>query len=280
MFRYSADNKPQQVPTEPYNGVLDISKVGGYAGVGEKVLGSTTISNNTALNQSGIISTITDSQKFTVYSWATDYDTITADSEIILHISEPISNTTAVDIVGDYPLVGLYAVVKVHSIDGITIVLDREITTENGYDFMLNSTLPKNYRVQVISVPCFDSLIINGSITPAEYIAPVRTFGHRGAVNSFMDTKNDNSPDNRGGIVALRINGDCIINGSILTSVTGPFRFDIIQMTHSKLVDRFLIARGGGIFITCDGTFIAPTTARIAATWSVLGENGNGVAGY
>lgn len=42
----------------------------------------------------------------------------------------------------------------------------------------------------------------------------------------------------------------------------------------------FLCSRGGGIFIACGSIFSAPSTARLGATWSGLGDGSNGAAGY
>ncbi len=80
--------------------------------------------------------------------------------------------------------------------------------------------------------------------------------------------------------MAFRCKGDCTVNGSIITHGKGSSRSDLFQLTHSKMIDRFLFGSGGGIFITCGGHFTAPSTARIGATWSGLGDNDNGAAGF
>lgn len=282
VFRHSAGSRAPKIPSAPYSGVLDISKTGWYKGVGDRILEPTTIDSNTALNQTGRIKTITGSRTFSVYSWASAYDTITVGSEVMLHISEPKSTNKStstywdIPVITDYPLVGMYAFAKVESIDGNNVVLDTDITRENNYDFTLNSELLDLYYVQVISVPCYEKLTVNASIIPVQYVVQNREVV---ALNTYQD-KNYDSSNKRGGIVALRTIGDCAINGSILTSGTGPIRYDIFQMTHNKLIDRFLCSQGGGIFIACGGTFTASSTARLGASWSGLGENGNGAAGY
>ena len=292
VFRHSAGSGAPVVPTEPYSGVLDISKVGGYAGVGERIIEATTIDSDTALNQTGCIGVVTDSRTFSVCEWVSGYDSITAGSEVMVHISAPVNNVASgysqyrkMPEVMDYPLVGMYAFAKVESIDGTNVVLERDITTGNGYDFTLNAELLDTYVVQVISVPCYETFTLNGTITPAQYLTPNKLTYHLYGDTNYIVYDGNSYPftrleQRRGGIVALRTTGDCTINGSILTSGKGPDRYDLHQMTHSKLVDRFLCSKGGGIFIACGGTFRAGSTARLGASWSGFGENGNGAAGY
>ena len=134
MFRHSAGSKAPKVPTEPYSGVLDLSKVGGYTGVGECIREATTIDTNTALNQTGLINTITDSRTFSVVEWVTSYDCITAGSEVMIHISSPFDDTPSgysnylkMPEVIAYPFVGMYAFAKVASIENTNVVLEEDI---------------------------------------------------------------------------------------------------------------------------------------------------------
>lgn len=178
----------------------------------------------------------------------------TGDSrELMIHITAPISTESA-----DYPNVGFYAFSKIASIDGVNITLQDEITTENGFDFTLSSELLDTYYIQVITVPHFKSLTINSGVT----VTPL----------SWNTTTG-------GGIVAFRCKGNCTINGSIITHGRGAIRYDWCQMENSKLIDRFLCAQGGGIFITCGKTFTTSENARLGATWSGEGDGSNGAAG-
>ena len=120
---------------------------------------------------------------------------------------------------------------------------------------------------QVIQIPHFNSLIVNAGIT----ISPNAWDGYSG------------------GIIAFRVKGNCTINGNIITSGKGRPRTDLLQITHSKLIDQFITNTGGGIFIACGGTFTAPSTARLGAAWDGSAKAGvggvktngtNGGAGY
>lgn len=251
VFRHKAGTDTPTVPTHPYSGQLVLDTVGGYKGVGSLSDGTVDSASGT-LNKYGLISAITDAKTFTVSSWAGDGATAEAGREVMIHITAPRSTASA-----DYPLVGLYAFAKIESVDGTNVVLSKDITTENGYDFTLDSSLLSTYYVQVITVPCYDSLTVSGSITPVTW-----------------------STTAGGGIVALRTTGDCTVNGSILTHGKGAVRYDLHQMTNSKLIDRLLCSQGGGLFISCGGTLTIPSTARLGASWSGAGDGSNGAAGY
>ena len=243
MFRHSANEGNPTVPTQPYNGYLDNETIGGY---GSGSNGDVIISTNTQINSYGIINSITDTRSFSVTSWNNGSAIPDVGCEIMIHITAPRSTASA-----HYPFVGLYSFAKIATIDGNYVVLDRDITTENGDDFTLISWLLDIYYIQIITVPNYNSLTVNSGckVSPLSW-----------------------STATGGGIVAFRCKNDCTINGSIITLGKGAIRYDFHQMTHSKLVDRFLCSRGGGIFITCGGTFTAPSTARLGATWSGLGD--------
>ena len=251
VFRHSAGSLSPKVPVAPYSGVLDISAVGGYSTGAD---GDVTFTNSYGLGKSAVISSVSGSS-ITVRSWSsTGIYSPEAGREVMIHVTAPRSETAA-----EYPEVGLYAFRKIAGLDGTTLELDGEVSADNGDDFTLDSTLMSTYYVQVIVVPNFSTLTVNAGVT----IAP----------QSW-------STSSGGGIAAFRCTWDCIINGSIVTLGKGAVRYDLHQMTHSKLVDRFLCSQGGGIFITCGGTFRAGHQARLGASWSGLGENGNGASGY
>ena len=241
IFRHSASNGPPNIPTEPYSGILDISKVGGF-GTGSD--GDITISANTQVNSYADINSVTDSKTFSVSSWSIGSVSPAIGREVMIFLYSRKNSDE---------LLGFYAFSKIENIEDSTITLEDNITSDHGaYDFSLNSELILNYNVRAIIVPHYNSLTLDAG-------------------------KNIN---HAGGFVVFRVKGDCTINGSILTHGAGPLRSDLIQMTHSKLIDRFLCSQGGGIFIACGGTFSAPSTARLGASWSGLGDGSNGAAGY
>ncbi|MBQ7594089.1 MAG: C-type lectin domain-containing protein [Synergistaceae bacterium] len=194
---------------------------------------------------------IPDAKTFSVSSWSNGIYTPAVGSEVMIHITAPRSTTGA-----EYPFVGFYAFRKIKSLNGTVITLNKEIDATNGDDFTLSNSLLEDYYVQVITIPNFASLTLNAGIT----ITPL-TWG----------------TSTGGGIVAFRCLGDCTINGSILTHGYGAARYDLQQMTHSKLIDRFLFNKGGGIYITCGGTFTASSSARIGASWDGSAGAGRGV---
>ncbi len=204
--------------------------------------GDVTISSNSQINSYGMINAITDAKTFTISSWSNGTYTPAIGSEVMIHITAPRSTDSA-----NYPLVGLYTFRKIESLDGTNVTLNKEIDITNGDDFTLSSSLLETYYVQVITVPNFASLTVNADTT----INPL-TWG----------------TSTGGGIVAFRCTGDCTINGNILTHGYGAARYDLQQMTHSKIIDRFLFNNGGGIFITCGGIFTTSSSARLGASWS------------
>jgi hypothetical protein len=241
LFRHSAGSNAPVVPTEPYSGILDISKVGGF---GNGTDGDVTISTNTQVNSYADIKAVNDSKTFSVSSWSIGSASPAIGREVMIFLYSRKNSDE---------LLGFYAFSKIANIEDNTITLEDNITNDNGaYDFSLNSELIQNYNVRAIIVPHYNSLTLDAG-------------------------KNIN---HAGGFVVFRVKGDCNINGSILTHGAGPLRSDLIQMTHSKLIDRFLCSQGGGIFIACGGTFSAPSTARLGASWSGLGDGSNGAAGY
>ena len=72
-----------------------------------------------------------------------------------------------------------------------------------------------------------------------------------------------------GRYIVFRCKGNCTVNGKLITrSLSHPGRSDSLTMTHAQLIDRFLVGRGGGVWIVCGGTFSAPGSARIGSEWS------------
>lgn len=251
VFRHSARIRNPKIPTKPYSAKLDVESIGGY-GSGED--GDISITEDTQINSYGAINTVTDATTFSVSSWSNGDCIPEVGREVMIHITSPKSTTDA-----PYPRVGLYAFSRIASIDGLNVVLADEFRVTKGYGFTLSNSLLDIYNIQIITIPHYNSLQISSKAT----ITPLSWTSNTG-----------------GGIVAFRVKGNCTIDGEIITHGYGAVRYDFQQMTNSKLIDRFLCSQGGGIFITCGGTFSATSTARLGATWSGLGNNKNGAAGY
>ena len=233
VFRRPAEKEAPKIPEKPYKGVLDVRKIAGGFGTGAD--GDVVISADKTINNSYIVTKITSSDEFVV---STTPSALSAGDEVMILLYY-----------GPKAHVGEYVFRNVKSVDTgtKTITLDKEISTANGDDFTLGeiscsstSYSTSKYYIRCIRIPNYNSLTVNSG-------------------------KSINATS---GIVAFRCKGDCTINGNIISmGKSGHERGDTFQMTHSKLVDRFLTAGGGGIFIMCGGTFTAPDAARIGATW-------------
>ena len=154
----------------------------------------------TFLNSFGTINAVTDTKTFTVSSWNNGSITPEIGREIMIFIS---SRKSADE------LLGYYCFSRIANIDDKTVTLEDDITNENGYDFTINADLISAYEVRAIIVPNFNTLTVNSGVAIT----------------------------NASGFIVFRVKGDCTINGSILTHGSGNLRNDLIQMTHSKLVD-------------------------------------------
>ena len=247
VFRHSAGAGEPAIPEHPYSGALDVNSVGGY-GTGQD--GVKAVREDTVINSYGAVSTVTDSKTFTVSEWSEGECLPSVGTEVMLHITRSISTNIAA-----YPEVGLYVFSRIASVNGNNVVLADEITEAGGYDFTLSASLLETYYVQAITVPNYQILAVSADAT----ITPMTWSGSTG-----------------GGIIAFRVRGSCTVNGKILTHGYGAVRYDLHQMTHPKLIDRFLCSQGGGIFITCGGRFTASYNARLGSR----GRYYDGAAGY
>ena len=250
VFRVSARNTVPAVPSEPYNGILDVRSVGGF---GDGSAGDVISSSLTYVNSSGLINAVTDARTFTVNSWAyssssTEYCNPVAGREVMIFVAGTKSTETA-----DYPYLGFYAFGHIAEVNGKSVVLEQAISQENGDDFTLSSELVSSYYVYAIVVPNFKSL------TVSKYIAyPL-------------------------GIVAFRCQGDCIVNANICPNVNSNMtRHDRHQMTHSKLIDRFLCSQYGVVFITCGGRLTVKSGVKIGRSdlTAKPGYGGDGGVAY
>ena len=213
--------------------------------------GNVTINSNAQINSYGAISAA-NGTVLTINGWNSGKYGVNVGDEVLIHVTLSKNN--------NYDLTGLYSFRRIKSISGSSYTLDSTVS-----EFDLAYALA-NYYVQAITVPNFKNFTLesNATITPASW-------------------------DEKGGIVAFRTSQDCTIKGKIFTHGYGPARTDLLQMTHSTLIDRFVINRGGGIFIACGGTFLSYSDARLGASWDGAlsggipvkkNSGGHGGAGY
>lgn len=237
VIRKASSNNPVVIPTEPYQGTVNVNELGGY---GDGGLGNVTISKLTQINSYGGISAVSGA-RLTISKWNTGtYGSVKVGDEVMIHVTLPKGT-------GDSQ-VGDYAFRRVINVSGSIIELNSAIT-----EFNLSQQTLQNYYVQVITIPNYEKLTLTNEIRPMKYV------------------------DGIGGIIGLRVKGDCTISGKIITSSYGPKRRDKQQMTHSKLIENFIVNRGGGIFITCGGKLTTGAVARLGASFD--GSLGAGTGG-
>ncbi len=215
------------VPSSPYQGSCLFNNIGGF---GNGLLGDVTISANSQVNSYGLIDNVV-SNKLVIPSWSNGkYGAPDVGNELLIHVTTKKNN--------DEALLGKYFFARILSVSGNTYSIDNLPS-----DFDLSEAV-LNYNVQAVKVAEFANLTVdeNAMITPTDF-------------NDY------------GGIVAIRTTGNFTLNGKIITMGYGPYRDDYLQLTHSDLIDRFLINKGGGIFIACGGTFSASANSRIGASW-------------
>ncbi len=217
-------------PEKPYHAVLDVNEIGGF---GNSLLGDVTINSDCIINSYGLIKSGSNTTFVCDSITKGAYGGFEIGDEVMIHVTKKKAQ--------DEYYLGKYAFRKIINVQASTYTLDSPIN-----DFSL-SYCAENYYVQAIKIPNFKTLTLNQNST----ISPL-----------VYDTRNY-----IGGIVAFRVKGNFTVNGNIITSGKGPVRDDFWQMTHGALIDRFLINKGGGIFITVGDTITTSASARIGASW-------------
>ena len=250
VFRQGNSN--DIIPAVPYQADLNINSLGNF---NDGSLGDVVITSNSIINSYALVTSASGSS-LTLSNWYNGkFGTPKAGDEIMLHVTAKKNSTD--------DLLGLYSLRKIKSVNQNTLTLENTVD-----EFDLSNAI-QEYYVQVIFIPAFKNFTINQGIT----IRPL-------TYSSF---------NHYGGIIAFRAKNSCNVNGNIISMGYGPARSDLLQMTHGDLIDRFLINSGGGIFITCGGTFTSSSSARIGATWDGSASAGigqikasgtNGGAGY
>lgn len=148
-FLFSTKNSVS-VPSEPYQGQIDINSFGGIGDSKHGPANYTSANSNLVINTCANIKTITSSLVFTYENLKTNtHGDFTAGDEILLITRE-----------------GLYAFRHVKAISGNTITLDSEI---NEFDFNLNSA----GSINIIKIPNYSSFTLGANVI----LKPCQNFG-------------------------------------------------------------------------------------------------------
>lgn len=238
-FAHAAGATPPVVPLVPFQGRLNIATVGGF---GRGAYGDANIATpgNVQINSYAEVTALSGTT-LTVGSVSLGlYGEFSGGDEVMIHLS---AKKGAVE--GE---LGFYAVRQISSIHGNTISLDRAI----GKEFSAASAV-RDYWVQLVKIPNYKTLTIAADTV----LVPLLWDGAKG------------------GLVALKTTGDCIVQGKIITEATGPRRTDSHALTHTDIAERFILT--GNIFIACGGTLRTTESARLGAAHP---GDGKGTVGF
>lgn len=219
------------------SGWLNFDDIGGQ-GTGQH--GNVTFNADVVINSYARLTSVT-GKTFNTGSWTNGrIGAVTAGSEVMIHVTSSTGT--------NQKYTGCYAFRTVTAVNGTTLIVDSEITDEFPLQAIISSSV-----IQVITVPNFNTLTLNAGkkITPLTY-----------------------NESTGGGIIVFRSKGNVTINGYVVSSGYGPTRTDLLQLTHAKIIDNFVVNRGGGIMMFCGATITAPSSGRIGATWSGAGTGG------
>jgi hypothetical protein len=238
-FMHSATAGIPTIPTKPHQGALDLSTVG-YFGDGTYGDAHITTSGNVQINSYAPVTAITESSMTIGTTSAGLYGSFTDGDEIMILLSQKKGTTE-----GD---LGKYAIRRIQSFSGGVIGFDKPLAGE--FD---TGNAVQDYKVQVIKIPNYGVFTLSAATT----IVPL--------------TWNDSV----GGIVALKVQGNCTIDGKILTAATGPVRVDGHNLAHSDLIERFILT--GNVFLLCGGRLQTGDDTRIGALYA---GDGTGRVGF
>jgi hypothetical protein len=229
LFKHSAGAGAPVPPSQPYQGVLKAADVGGF---GDGAFGDETV--NTAgvqINTYAMVAALVDAKTLVIGSQNHGmYGALDVGNEVMVHASLKRGSAEA-DL-------GKYSLRRIAALDGNAVILDRPVD-----EFQISSGFLADYRVQILSVPNYNNL----TVTTAGVVVPLawsETFG--------------------GGIVALKCRGEMKLNGKIITVCSVPKRTDSLALTHSQIVDNFVLT--GNAFIVAR-EFSARVDARIGGDW-------------
>ena len=241
MFSHRAGTGTPSVPANPYQGTVDYRTLGGFGDGkhGDYTAAGTSVNINTYAMVSGI------SGKSVIVGSRTEgaFGDFEAGDEIMIHVSRKQNESSTVE-----DDLGKYSLRRIAAVSGSTITLNKTVD-----EF---TPAFSNYRIQAIKVPNFNTLTVPEGVILRP---PV-----------WDDAKG-------GGIVAFKTMGNCTINGKILTVLKGPKRTDSLQLTHTDMIDRFVLT--GNVFIVSGGMLSAGANARLGGDWDGSGKAGAGGMG-
>ena len=259
VFKHDAGTGEPIIPTAQYNASLDVDNIGGFGNAKD---GDVILTGDKVINSYAMINSV-NGNVLTLSDWTNGTYTPSVGAEIMIHITKRkdtdyyITNRENFEAINQNEKAGLYAFAEIKEIDSTNNTITLESCAFD--DFTINSELLITYYVQVLTVPNFGSVNIESNCT----INPI----------TFTNTTG-------GGIVAFRVKKDCALQGNIISHKYGTPREDLYQMTHSELIDRFLISQGGGVFITTGGNFVAMSGSHLGNDWNGTGQSHNGAAGF
>jgi len=273
LFKGATGTDAPSVPTEPYQGSLNINAIGGY---GNGAFGDETISTqDVQINTYAMIQNVSGSKVITVGARSNGrYGDFSVGDEIMIHLSQKKGN--------DEDELGKYAIRRISAISGSIITLDRELdAVVDG--FSLNTEIAVNYYAQVVSIPNYQNL----TVLENAYIAPLPWNAAHGG--SIVALKCSNSLQVNGGIITLRghamygykdtFNELVVRDTTHTANGAGPKRTDSKRLTHSSVIDEFVLLSGGNIFIAAKNV-AASDTGRIGWCKDGSGKGGYGGLGY
>lgn len=238
-FSYAAGTTPPAVPQAPYQGKLNIATVGGY-GTGSYGDANFTTAGNVQINSYAEVTAMNGSMLTIGMTAQGFYGEIAAGDEVMVHLSDKKGSTENE--------LGFYAVRRVLNFYSGNITLDAPV--ENEFNAALAT---RDYKVQVVKIPNYTNLTVGADTV----LVPLLWDG------------------TKGGIVALKTTGNCVVSGKIITEATGPRRTDSHSLCHADIVERFILT--GNIFLACGGTLTTTDNSRLGA---VHPGDGKGTVGF
>lgn len=245
-FLHTAFSEAATIPTDPMPGFFDVNTVGGF---GNGTFGDETLSvaGDMQINTYAGVTAMSSSAATlgTIHNGI--YGTFVPGNEVMLHLSLKRG--------ADESELGFYAVRRIARIVDNDVVFDTPIVDE--FDA---ATAAGKYSVQMLTIPNYATLLVQLGTT----VVPRKWDGVCG------------------GIVALKTQDRCTVNGKIITIGTGPQRTDGIALTHTDIAERFV--NTGNVFIACGSVMKAAEEARIGAHHAgdltgIVGLGGDGEDG-
>lgn len=229
-FVHSAGSGVPQIPSVPHGGAFDIHTIGGF-GNGSYGDANMMQAGHVRINTYAPVTSISGSSLSIGPVKKGIYGDLSSGDEVMIHLSGKRGSVESE--------LGFYAVRRIQSIFAGVVSLDRPIADE-----FTAAEAAANYRVQIVSIPNFKTLSVSANTT----IVPLLWDG------------------SCGGLVAFKTQGQCTIDGKIITESAGPRRTDAFNnLAHTDMAERFILT--GNVFIACGGTFSTSDDSRIGAAY-------------